>query len=148
MRIISAALGVATAGAALFFAVPASAQAGDVEFSYSPPEVSEEGDHVAWDWTAVNRDASSATKVVITHRLTPALSVSHVSAPCDVDGQIIRCRWDVLRPGEKVQGVIEADLPSDLSGSVRISGRVVWERNGRTPAGNTPSLAFAPAETD
>lgn len=134
MRIISAALGVVTAGATLFFAVPASAQSRDVEFSYSPPEISDEGDQVTWNWTAVNRDSHPATKVVITHRITPWLPVSHVSAPCDIDGESIKCRWDVLQPGEEVRGIIEADLPPGLSGSVRINGRVVWQRTGTGPA--------------
>jgi hypothetical protein len=140
MRIISAALGVVTAGAALFSAAPATAQARDVEFSYSAPQISEEGDRVVWNWTAVNRDSSPATKVVITHRLTPSLSVSHVSAPCDVDGASIKCRWDVLQPGEEVEGVIEADLPTGLSGSVRINGRVVWQRSSKAPAASTSDL--------
>jgi hypothetical protein len=128
MRIISAALGVVTAGATLFSAAPASAQAGDVEFSYSPPEISEEGDRVVWNWTAVNRDSRPATKVVITHRIMPVLRVSFVSWPCDIDGEAIKCRWDTLQPGEEVRGIIEADLTPGLTGSVRINGRAVWQR--------------------
>jgi len=126
MRIISAALGVVTAGATLFLAVPASAQVRDVEFSYSPPEISAEGDRVVWKWTAVNRDSRPATMVVITHRIARVLPVSYVSWPCAVDGETIKCQWDSLQPGQEVQGLIEADLPSGLSGSVRISGRVTW----------------------
>ena len=128
MRIMSAALGVVTAGATLFFAAPASAQVRDVEFSYSPPVISEEGDRVVWNWTAVNRDSRPATKVVITHRTEPLLTVSYVSWPCAVDGEKINCRWDSIQPGQEVRGIVEADLSPGLSGSVRISGRVVWQR--------------------
>jgi hypothetical protein len=129
MRIISAALGVVTAGTTLFFAVPASAQVMDVEFSYSAPAISEEGDQVVWNWTAVNRDSRTATKVVITHRITPSLPVSYVSWPCDIEGEAIKCRWDAIKPGEEVRGIVEADLPAGLMGSVQINGRAVWQRN-------------------
>lgn len=131
MRIISAALGVVTAGAMLFFAVPASAQAMDVEFSYSAPVISENGDQVVWNWTAVNRDSQPATQVVITHRITPSMPVTYVSWPCAIDGEAIKCRWDTMKPGEEVRGIVEADLPAGLKGSVQINGRAVWKRNVR-----------------
>ena len=142
MRIISAALSAVAAGATLLSAAPASAQVRDVEFSYSPPEISEKGDRVVWNWTAVNRDSRAATKVVITHRIMPFLRVSYVSWPCDVDGEAIKCRWDALKPGEEIRGIIEADLSPGTNGSVQINGRVAWQRTGKV----LPGPASAPAE--
>jgi hypothetical protein len=132
MRILTAALGAAAF--ALLATGPAAASmpqrhlAGDVEFSYSAPEISEEGDHVTWSWEVRNSGNHDAKKVVMTHRLTPVLPITYVSDPCEAAGDTIKCKWETLAAGEAVQGVIEADLPENLSGSVGIKGRIVWQQ--------------------
>lgn len=150
MRTMTTALGAVVA--ALLAAVPAAAVAqyeGDVEFAYEAPEISEEGDHVTWHWTMQNKEDHPVSKVVMTHRLTPAVPVTYVSSPCEVVGDAVKCRWETLKPGEEVEGTIEADLPEELTGSVNVKGRVVWQNDGPAPEpAGTPEPAPVPVVTD
>ncbi|GAA3229611.1 hypothetical protein [Actinocorallia longicatena] len=157
MRILTAGLGAVAF--ALLSTAPASASvrqqnlraAGDVEFGYSAPEISEDGDHVLWKWTVTNRGSRAAHDVVMTHKLLPALPVTSVSGPCKAAGDTVRCRWATLAGGRSARGVIKAELPENLMGTVNIKGRIVWRRDvapdpvAAAPAATTPTVVSAPA---
>src|ERR1044071_5399804 len=125
MRILAAALGAAVA--TLLPVGAAQARAAGVEFAYDAPAISDEGDYVTWRWSMRNTEDVPAYKVVMTHKLAPALPVRFVSQGCEAQGALIRCRWDKLAAGQRVEGLIEADLPENLNGSVNVSGRLVWQ---------------------
>ncbi|MFD3876202.1 hypothetical protein [Streptomyces sp. NPDC058623] len=107
----------------------ASPRAGDdVVFTYDAPDLSDDGDHVIWNWTVRNNNSHSVAHVVLTSKITPKVSVTRVSEGCEVqDSSTIRCTIPTLAAGASREGVIEADLPADLDGSVQISGRVTWQ---------------------
>ncbi|MET9361131.1 hypothetical protein ABZX93_09480 [Streptomyces sp. NPDC006632] len=98
-----------------------------VEFTYEAPDISEEGDSVSWRWQVVNNLPEKASKVVLTHKLSPALPITHVSGPSAITESTVTSRWETLAAGEKAQGEITATLPEDLAGSVSISGRITWK---------------------
>ncbi|MFZ3474998.1 hypothetical protein ACODT3_01015 [Streptomyces sp. 4.24] len=113
----------------------------DVVFEYSAPDISEGGDHVTWDWTVMNNTGHSVSRVVFTTKITPTVVVTRVSPRCEVPAQgshTIRCTFPGLDAGAAQEGVIEADLPAGLEGSVNISGRVTWQ--------NPAAKAIAPAD--
>ncbi|KJK58391.1 DUF11 domain-containing protein [Saccharothrix sp. ST-888] len=105
--------------------------AGDVQFQYSAPEISDAGDHVTWHWNVTNSGAKAAHEVVMTHRIEPNLPITSVSGPCTVDKAraVVTCTWDQLSAGQRADGAIGAELPEDLSGSVHIKGRIVWQES-------------------
>ncbi|MBW8484190.1 hypothetical protein [Actinomadura parmotrematis] len=134
-------------GAALAVA-PAAHAAGKVDFAYSAPEVSEEGDNVVWTWT-VGAGDGPVEKVVLTHRLTPHLKVASVSKECTVLEAAVRCEYGALKAGQRKRGVLVADIPVGTSGSVQISGRVTWRQGGAPGAATgaaTPGVSAASAE--
>lgn len=98
-----------------------------VEFAYTAPDISEEGDVVTWHWSIVNNGSKPVTKVVLTHRVTPTLAFGSLTGPSEVVGELVKSRWETLGAGEKSEGTITATLPEDLSGSVQINGRVIWQ---------------------
>ncbi|WP_455353836.1 hypothetical protein [Streptomyces sp. SYSU K217416] len=98
-----------------------------VEFSYTAPDISEEGDVVTWHWSIVNNGSKPVTKVVFTHRVTPTLAFDRVTGPSEVVGEVVKSRWETLEAGEKSEGTITVALPEDLTGAVQINGRVVWQ---------------------
>ncbi|WAU82498.1 hypothetical protein O1Q96_23795 [Streptomyces sp. Qhu-G9] len=116
----------ALAGSAMVNA-PHALAAGSIEYAYSAPELSEEGDHVTWQWTVTNTGDQSAHNVVMTHKITPSLPVTSLPQQCTPSGETIRCGYGTLAPGERVEGSLGADLPENTSGPARISGRVTWE---------------------
>ncbi|MFG2660183.1 hypothetical protein [Streptomyces sp. NPDC048425] len=124
---------VAAMAAAVALLTPSSlAQAkslasGKVEFAYTAPEISEDGSSVTWHWTVSNTGDTTVDQVVMTHKLTPQLQVAQVSAPCQVQATAIRCGYGAMKPDEKREGSLVADLPEDLSGSVQINGRITWQ---------------------
>ncbi|GAB3275816.1 hypothetical protein GCM10027589_01160 [Actinocorallia lasiicapitis] len=130
---------VAAAAVTLLSAAPAAAaphalSGGGIEFGYGKPDVSDEGDHVAWAWTVRNTGAVAAEKVVLTHTLSPALPITYVSPGCQVSGAVVRCTWAKVAPGQSRQGAVEADVPGTLNGSVQINGRIVWQTTTARPA--------------
>jgi hypothetical protein len=135
-RLCRAAVVVATAVTLLASVSPSQAAPsvrapGDVQFQYDPPEISEAGDHVTWHWTVVNSGTGAAHKVVLTHTVTPQVPITHVTGPCTTDEarSVVRCTWEQLGAGQKADGTIDANLPEDLSGSVHIKGRVVFQES-------------------
>ncbi|AWZ05690.1 MULTISPECIES: hypothetical protein [unclassified Streptomyces] len=98
-----------------------------VEFAYEAPEISEEGDVVTWHWVIVNNGSEPVTKVVLTHRVTPTVVFDRLTGPSEVVGEVVKSRWETLGAGEKSEGTITAALPEDLTGTVQINGRVVWQ---------------------
>lgn len=74
----------------------ASAAVTKVEYAYSSPEISEDGETVTWHWTLVNTGDGDADNVVLVHQLTPALKVIRVSAPCEAGTQTTTCRYGSL----------------------------------------------------
>ncbi|AWZ03411.1 MULTISPECIES: hypothetical protein [unclassified Streptomyces] len=101
--------------------------AAQVEFQYETPDISEEGDVVTWAWAVVNSGSEPAREVVMKHTVVPSLEVTNVTGPSEVVGEIVKSTWATLAAGEKAEGTITANLPEDLSGSVSIKGRVVWQ---------------------
>ncbi|WP_067477679.1 DUF11 domain-containing protein [Actinomadura hibisca] len=108
-------------------ALPAHAAA-KVDFLYSAPEISAEGDSVTWDWTVRNSGGEAVDKVVLVHRLTPQLKVTSVSAPCKVLATSVRCDYGRLATAGRKKGTLVAAIPATTSGSVQITGRVTWQR--------------------
>ncbi|MDG4858531.1 hypothetical protein P8605_10270 [Streptomyces sp. T-3] len=98
-----------------------------IEFVYTAPEFSEEGDRVTWNWTLTNRGDQTVDKVVLVHKLTPSLPVTNASDRCTVVDQAIQCEYGSVDAGELREGKLEADVPSDLQGSPQISGQVTWQ---------------------
>lgn len=144
MKSILAAL---AAAAPLLMTGPAHAAApapGSVVFAYDPPNINEEGTHVSWHWKLTNQSGLTATQVTLRHHLNPPLDKITASAPCTVDQKGIRCHYDELAAGASKEGTVEADLPSDLSGTVQINGRITWQSAAKKP---DASSAPAPAET-
>ncbi|MBO2445760.1 DUF11 domain-containing protein [Actinomadura barringtoniae] len=141
------AIGTAALGAALLgTALPGHAEArhaaiGKVEFVYSAPEVAEAGDSVTWRWTVKNVGGESVDKVVLTHKLTPALKVKTVDEPCEAGQTSIRCEYGTLKAGEKRQGTVVAVLPPETSGTVQINGRVTWQQGTAPVATDSPAPA-------
>ena len=112
---------------------PHALAAGNVEHTYAAPEISEEGDHVTWQWTVTNTGDQIAHKVVMTHKITPNVAVTSLPVQCAPSGETIRCDYVALAPGEEAEGSPEPDLPQDASEAVRISGRVTWEPGRSCP---------------
>ena len=52
-----------------------------VEFSYTAPETSDEGDHVTWRWTLKNTSNAPVSNIVVTQNLSPWVPPTQVSAP-------------------------------------------------------------------
>jgi len=143
--IAAAALGASLLGTAL----PGHAEArqaaiGKVEFVYSAPEVAEAGDSVTWRWTVKNVGSEGVDKVVLTHKLTPALKVKTVDEPCEAGQTSIRCEYGSLKAGEKRQGTVVAVLPPETSGTVQINGRVTWQQGTAPVATESPAEPAAP----
>ncbi|MEW1721581.1 hypothetical protein [Streptomyces sp. NPDC093109] len=101
----------------------------EVEFSYDPPEISEEGDTVTWTWRVVNNLPEAAEKVVLKHVIRPEIPITSVTGPSEIVGQGVRSQWETLAAGETAEGQIIAKLPEDVSGSMQISGRVTWKKS-------------------
>ncbi|MFC1409439.1 hypothetical protein ACEZCY_09890 [Streptacidiphilus sp. N1-12] len=104
--------------------------AGSFEFSYETPQISEETDHVTWEWTATNTGAATVTQVTLTSSLSPyALQFTKSSGDGDstITGSTVKTRFATVAPGVTLRGTLEADLPADLDGPVQISGRVTWK---------------------
>ncbi|QDO06405.1 DUF11 domain-containing protein [Streptomyces sp. S1D4-23] len=115
----------------------ASAAVTKVEYAYSSPEISEDGETVTWHWTLVNTGDGDADNVVLVHQLTPALKVIRVSAPCEAGTQTTTCRYGSLAASGRREGELVAQVPEGSSGSVQIKGRVTW----REPApGQSPAI--------
>ena len=140
MRHVLAVLGAATpllfagvAHAAVAPSVP-GLESGTMVFGYDPPDISEDGSHVTWHWTLTNESADDAVEVTLLHHLTPALDQVRATAPCTVIPKGIRCHYGKIEAGTSVEGTIDADLPSDLTGSVKINGRITWQAPSKTPA--------------
>ncbi|GAA2438890.1 hypothetical protein GCM10010191_62680 [Actinomadura vinacea] len=115
-------------------APPSLAQAeGRVVFAYSAPVLSPSGDRVVWRWTIRNTGDLPVEGVTLVHRLKPKLKVTSISAPCKAPATGIRCAYERLGPGQRKQGMLTADLPSNVSGLVEIEGRVTW-RPAAAPA--------------
>lgn len=138
------ALGFAALGAALAVAAPAHAAyapaghghaGGKIEFTYDPPEIADDGESVTWHWTLKNTGDEDVEKVVLTHKLTPKLKVSKFDKECveKADGGI-KCEYGAVAVGEENEGTLVAALPSGVSGTVQINGRVTWQ----TPPTATP----------
>ncbi|MFD3588133.1 hypothetical protein [Streptomyces sp. NPDC058683] len=110
-------------------APPASASAAGsgVEFVYSAPEISEQGDTVTWDWTVTNRGDAGIRNIVMTHTITPKLTVTQASAGCEIGAAATKCRYGNMAAGGKVTGTLVARLPDEVSGNVEIRGRLTWE---------------------
>ncbi|XVQ09246.1 hypothetical protein ACQP1W_43040 [Spirillospora sp. CA-255316] len=128
----------ATAAAAMTAAPPASAADGRIEFSYSPPELSQSGDQVIWRWTVHNTGDRPANGVVLFHTLRPNLKVTSISPPCKAHAGTIRCDYRLLGPGEKQHGTLMAELPAHVTGLVQIRGRVTWQLPAAPAADATP----------
>jgi len=139
MRPAIVALGVA---APMLLAGPAHAGTGpgNVTFTYDPPQIAEDGTHVTWHWTLTNKGAQAADQVTLLHRLTPSLKTVQASEPCTVGPQLVRCHYDMLGPGASREGTIVGALPSDLSGTVQINGRITWQ-SGAKPAAAAAAAA-------
>ncbi|MFF3343666.1 hypothetical protein [Streptomyces flavidovirens] len=75
-----------------------------------------------------NVSAAPVSEVVLTSWITPKLPPTRLTGPCAPAVDAIRCRWQVLQPGEQAEGVIEVALPEDSHGPVHIKGRVTWHR--------------------
>ncbi len=105
---------------------PAAVADVQIELTYSAPELTGEGDKVTWHWDLANKGDENAEQVVLTHTLTPNMSVSEMPAQCTPAGETIRCDYDGVRAGETLQGTLVADVPPGYSGSVNISGKVTW----------------------
>ncbi|AWZ07736.1 hypothetical protein DRB96_12650 [Streptomyces sp. ICC1] len=89
----------------------------------------------------MNNTGRSVSRVVFTSKITPTVVVTRVSPGCEVpaqDAKTIRCTFPALDAGAAQEGVIEADLPADLEGSVNISGSVTWQ--------NPAAKAIAPGD--
>jgi hypothetical protein len=131
-----AALGLAVP---MLLAGPAHADTGtgDVQFVYDPPQIAEDGSHVTWHWTLTNHGSEPASQVTLLHRLTPSLDSVKASAPCTVAPKVIRCHYDTVAAGATEEGTVDADLPSDLSGTVQINGRITWQSGAKPPAAHS-----------
>ncbi|MEV6651636.1 hypothetical protein [Streptomyces sp. NPDC051219] len=102
----------------------------EVTLAYDTPLLTAKDDRVTWHWVVTNTGDAPVFKVALTQFLQPSMRVTMVSDVCAVTAeQVIECKWDTLGPGEKAEGVVEADLPPGMSGAVRINGRIVWERS-------------------
>ena len=105
--------------------------ASNITFSYSAPEISEDGDHVDWTWTLTNDGDATADNVVFTSRINPdTLKVTGVSGDgqSEITNYGTRVTFASVAPGLTLTGSLGVDLPADLSGSVSISGRAVWQK--------------------
>ncbi|MEV1085732.1 hypothetical protein AB0I98_47250 [Streptomyces sp. NPDC050211] len=111
---------------------PTASAAGKIEVVYSPPEISESADRITWHWTLTNTGDEDVDKVVLTHKITPTLHVSAADAPCAPTGDSIPCAYGSMAAGEQREGTLVADLPSDISGTAQINGRVTWEAPATT----------------
>ncbi|WP_329394748.1 hypothetical protein [Streptomyces melanogenes] len=101
---------------------------GKVEFTYSAPEVSENGDEVTWTWTVRNTGTTKADKVVLTHKTTPVLKAKSVPSACEAGETSVRCEYGTLQAGESREGKAVFNLPADLNSTVQINGRVTWQQ--------------------
>jgi len=85
-----------------------------VEFSYTAPETSDEGDHVTWRWTLKNTSNAPVSNIVVTQNLSPWVPPTQVSAPCNVEGQAIKLL--ALPPGRRASHGCRRGRPAPRSG--------------------------------
>lgn len=109
-------------------AAPAPASGANFTLSYDAPQISADGTHVNWHWTLHNDSRQNGSDVVLVSDLTPALVNVTATAPCTVTtNSEIRCVYSLVKAGASEQGTISADLPTGLTGSINIAGRLSWQ---------------------
>ncbi|MEU7135486.1 hypothetical protein [Streptomyces sp. NPDC046261] len=133
--LFAASMVLMVSGTGLVALAPAGAQptrspglpvAADVTLTYTSPSKDGRG-HITWHWTARNTGDSPASKVVVTHRVTPSAPVTY-SRPCEGTAEKITCKVGDLRAGQQFEGEVVAELPPGQDGDARIQGRVTWQR--------------------
>ncbi len=118
--------------------------AGILDFSYSAPDISEDGDVASWSWTLTNTGDAPVTDAVFDSTVTPALELRAVGRIGDPEARpgSVRVRFATVAPGEKLSGGLDVDLPEGGNGSVSIKGRVNWkEKAGSASADASPASA-------
>ncbi len=143
-------LAVVAAATPLLLAGPAHAATptpGQVVFAYDPPQIAEDGSHVTWHWKLTNQGTETATSVTLLHHLTPPLDKVTATAPCTVSAKAIRCHYESVAAGASEEGTIDAVLPSDLSGTVQINGRITWQSAGTPQSAGQSGKAGIPPST-
>ncbi|MFC5746991.1 hypothetical protein [Actinomadura rugatobispora] len=148
-RLAVLAAAAATAAALAPPSAAAPAPDGKVDFTYSPPELSQTGDQVIWRWALRNTGDRPVSGVLLFHRIKPNLKIVSISAPCKVTRRTVRCDYRTLNPRQKKQGTLTADLPDDVTGLVQIRGRVTWQLPATAPTPpERPSTGALPPERD
>lgn len=98
-----------------------------LEFSYTEPDIAEEGDRISWKWTITNALDTAVDEVVLTHELAPSLTIVSVSKPCAPVERRATCAYGRLKPGASVTGTVVAEASADRKGRVTIDGRVTFK---------------------
>ena len=125
---------------------PATSAAADVKLAYSAPKVAADGEHLVWRWTLTNEGSGAAGGVVLVHRLTPALKISHLAKECRAIASGVSCSYGTIKPGQRRAGSLDAELSRDVSGTVEINGRVTWQQGTAGPGGSDTEGGQAPAQ--
>jgi phage baseplate assembly protein gpV len=125
---------------------PATSAAADVKLDYDPPQVAADGEHLVWRWTLTNKGSGAAGGVVLVHRLTPALKISHVAKECRAIASGVSCSYGTIKAGQRKAGSLEAELSSDVSGTVEINGRVTWQQGTAGPGGSDTEGGQVPGQ--
>jgi phage baseplate assembly protein gpV len=125
---------------------PAKSAAADVKLAYDSPQVSADGEHLVWRWTLTNEGSGAAGGVVLVHRLTPALKISHLAKECRAIASGVSCSYGTIKAGQRKAGSLEAELSRDVSGTVEINGRVTWQQGAAGPGGSDTEGGQAPAQ--
>ncbi|MEU4213233.1 hypothetical protein AB0F13_25150 [Streptomyces sp. NPDC026206] len=106
---------------------PGLPMASEVMLTYSAPSEDGQG-HITWSWTAHNTGGSSASNVVVTHKVTPSVPVTY-SGPCEGTAEKITCQVGDLRAGGQFEGEVVAELPPGQDDNVQIRGRATWQES-------------------
>jgi len=125
---------------------PATSAAADVKLDYDSPQVAADGEHLVWRWTLTNKGSGAAGGVVLFHRLTPALKISHVAKECRAIASGVSCSYGTIKAGQRKAGSLEAELSSDVSGTVEINGRVTWQQGTAGPGGSDTEGGQVPGQ--
>jgi phage baseplate assembly protein gpV len=125
---------------------PAKSAAADVKLAYDAPQVSADGEHLVWRWTLTNEGSGPAGGVILVHRLTPALKISHVAKECRAIASGVSCSYGTIKAGQRKTGSLEAELSRDVSGTVEINGRVTWQQGTAGPGGSDTEGDQAPGQ--
>jgi hypothetical protein len=97
-------------------------------FDYDTPQISGDGDHITWHWSMVNMGTVTASHVLLIQQFNRPLDQVKASAPCEVSGTVVRCRFASVPAGGREEGTVEGDIPGDASGTIQINGRITWQQ--------------------